>query len=104
MDGLRVEKRTDGAHRVAQLVGTGSPSNVARPASGRSSASIIRIVVDLPAPFGPTKPVTAPGRTEKLRSSTATAAPNRLLIPATSICIRGIVGVAGEARLATLEC
>jgi hypothetical protein len=29
------------------------------------------MVVDLPDPFGPRKPVTTPGRTSKLRSSTA---------------------------------
>jgi uncharacterized protein YcnI len=34
-----------------------------------------RIVVDLPAPFGPRKPVTMPGWTVKLRSSTATLLP-----------------------------
>jgi hypothetical protein len=32
---------------------------------------IMRIVVDLPAPFGPRKPVTVPGRTSKVRPSTA---------------------------------
>jgi hypothetical protein len=32
---------------------------------------MMRIVVDLPAPFGPRKPVTAPGRHVKLTSSTA---------------------------------
>jgi hypothetical protein len=35
----------------------------------------MRIVVDLPAPFGPRKPVTLPGSTSKLRSSTARVAP-----------------------------
>ena len=39
---------------------------------GASRPMIMRIVVDLPAPFGPRKPVTIPGRTVKLRSSTAT--------------------------------
>jgi hypothetical protein len=35
------------------------------------SATIIRMVVDFPAPFGPTKPVTRPSATVKVRSSTA---------------------------------
>ena len=35
----------------------------------------MRIVVDLPAPFGPRNPVTCPGRTVKLMSSTAVFAP-----------------------------
>jgi len=38
---------------------------------GRVRPTIMRIVVDLPEPFGPTKPVTRPGWTEKLRLSTA---------------------------------
>ena len=33
------------------------------------------MVVDLPDPFGPRNPVTMPGRTLKLRSSTARFAP-----------------------------
>jgi hypothetical protein len=44
-----------------------------------------RIVVDLPAPFGPRKPVTFPGWTEKVRPSTASVEPNFLLRPSTSI-------------------
>src|SRR4051794_5760769 len=35
----------------------------------------MRIVVDLPAPFGPRKPVTWPGRTVKLMPSTAVFGP-----------------------------
>ncbi len=33
------------------------------------------MVVDLPAPFGPRKPVTIPGFTENVRSSTALVDP-----------------------------
>ena len=36
---------------------------------------MIRMVVVLPAPFGPRKPVTCPGRTVKLRPSTAVTEP-----------------------------
>ena len=43
------------------------PFTVTLPAVGRSSPSTMRIVVDLPAPFGPRKPVTRPGSTAKLR-------------------------------------
>ena len=43
--------------------------------SGRVSPTIIRMVVDLPAPFGPTKPVTRPAATVKVRSSTAVRSP-----------------------------
>ncbi len=45
------------------------------PAVGRSRPSSRRIVVDLPAPFGPRNPVTTPGRTAKVKSSTAVLAP-----------------------------
>ena len=45
------------------------------PEVGASRPRIIRIVVDLPAPFGPRKPVTCPGRTVKEMSSTATTSP-----------------------------
>src|ERR1051326_2340644 len=38
-----------------------------------------RMVVDLPAPLGPRKPVTRPGCTSKVRSSTAVVRPKRLL-------------------------
>src|SRR5258708_4110868 len=44
-----------------------------------------RIVVDLPAPFGPTKPVTWPGRTVNVIPSSACTAPNRLRSLATSM-------------------
>ncbi len=51
------------------------PLIVTRPAVGRSRPRIMRMVVDLPEPFGPRKPVTAPGRTWKVRSWTAVLAP-----------------------------
>ena len=47
--------------------------------------SSIRSVVVLPAPFGPRKPVIRPGSTSKLRSSTATKEPKRLVSPRISI-------------------
>jgi hypothetical protein len=40
---------------------------------------MIFMVVVLPAPFGPRKPVTWPGRTVKVRSSTAVTGPDRLV-------------------------
>jgi len=45
------------------------------PLVGASNPRIRRIVVDLPAPLGPRKPVTIPGFTWKLRSSTASLSP-----------------------------
>src|SRR6266542_4824581 len=59
---------------------------VASPAVGVTSPSRQRSVVVLPAPFGPRNPVTEPGSTLKLRSSTAlTLPPKTLLRPETSI-------------------
>ena len=45
----------------------------------------MRIVVDLPDPLGPRKPVTVPGRTSKDRSLTATTLPKRFERPRASI-------------------
>ena len=47
----------------------------------------MRIVVDLPAPFGPRKPTTSPRPTVKDTLSTAVKVPKRLVSP--SISIRG---------------
>ena len=56
------------------------------PARGGSSRpAIIRIVAGLPAPFGPRKPVTMPGRTTKSSPSTASFSPYRLVRFSTSI-------------------
>src|SRR3954468_22495296 len=61
------------------------PSSVTEPAVGVTSPSRQRSVVVLPAPFGPRNPVTTPGRTENVRSSSAVTAPNLLVRPTTSI-------------------
>src|SRR5215471_9077972 len=58
---------------------------VAVPDWGRSRPRISRIVVDLPAPFGPRNPVTLPGSTANDRWSTATLCPKRLVRSRTSI-------------------
>ena len=41
----------------------------------------IRIVVVLPAPFGPSRPYTAPRGTVNDRVETATKSPNRFVMP-----------------------
>ena len=61
VDVARVEQRADVAQRLRSERERAAVDG-ARPASGRSRPRIIRIVVDLPAPFGPTNPVTRPGR------------------------------------------
>ena len=55
------------------------------PLPGRVSPTIIRMVVDFPAPFGPTKPVTRPAATSKLMSSTARRLPYCLVSAVTVI-------------------
>ena len=71
--------------RTAQRLGKRSPHTSAWPASGTSRPRITRIVVDFPAPFGPTNPVTCPGWTVNDIPSRATVRPNRFRSPATSI-------------------
>src|SRR6478752_1567419 len=55
------------------------PLTVTEPQVGSSRPRIMRIVVDFPAPFGPRKPVTVPGRTLNVRSETAVVGPYRLV-------------------------
>src|SRR4029077_19103902 len=57
----------------------GRPLTVTEPLVGSSRPRIMRIVVDFPAPFGPRKPVTVPGRTVNVRSETAVVGPYRLV-------------------------
>ena len=45
------------------------------------TAPIIRMVVDLPAPLGPSSPKDSPGGTSKSIPSTAVNSPNRLVRP-----------------------
>jgi hypothetical protein len=57
----------------------GFPLTVTLPAVGWSSPRMSRMVVVFPAPFGPRNPVTMPGRTVNVRSSTAAFPPYRLV-------------------------
>src|SRR5205823_3222166 len=79
-----------------------APLTVTLPEVGRSKPRIIRIVVDLPAPFGPRNPVTCPGRTVKLRSSTASLSPYRLVSPRASIIAGRPFRVPGSCLRTTL--
>src|SRR5262245_41837624 len=64
---------------------TSTPPMKAAPAEGRSRPTIILMVVDLPAPFGPRKPKNSPRRTTRLRPLTATFGPNALVRPQVAI-------------------
>src|SRR6476620_8865498 len=58
------------------------PEMVTLPAVGLVRPTMTRMVVDLPAPFGPRNPVTRPGRAVKVTSSTARVFPYLLVIRA----------------------
>ena len=57
------------------------PATLALPAVGRASPVRIRIVVVLPAPFGPRSPKTDPGRHVEVEAVEREDAPNRLDSP-----------------------
>src|SRR5208283_1659464 len=57
---------------------TSRPVTSAWPEVGRNSPHNMRMVVDLPAPFGPRKPNISPGRASRLMWSTAVKLPKRL--------------------------
>jgi hypothetical protein len=58
---------------------------VTRPLVGGVSPTMTRMVVVLPAPFGPRNPVTVPGWQTKLTLSTAVKSPYFLVSPSTLI-------------------
>jgi hypothetical protein len=68
------------------------PFTSTRPDVGASRPTIMRIVVDLPAPFGPRNPVTVPGRTVKLTPSTAVLDPYLLVTFSATIMLRRYAG------------
>ena len=82
--GLGVQQSAHLPHRGASCW-YDTPLIVAVPLSARARPRINRKVVVLPAPFGPRKPVTTPGWTSKLRSSTAVFWPKRFVRLWTSI-------------------
>ena len=60
-------------------------ATVTRPAVGGRMPAMVRSVVVLPAPLGPTRPRMSPARTSKLRSLTAVRSPYVLENPSTRI-------------------
>src|SRR6188472_781088 len=67
--------------------GTSSPSTEISPAVGVNSPQSMRIVVDLPEPFGPRKPYTCAAGTVRSTWSTATRVLNRLVNPRARIAV-----------------
>src|SRR4051795_11025470 len=73
-------RRTASASRT-----TSWPSTYAVPSSGSISVASIRIVVVLPAPFGPRNPYTVPVGTARSTPQTARVSPNDFARPDASI-------------------
>ena len=59
---------------------TSKPLTMAVPEVGGSSVTSMRISVDFPAPFGPSRPKISPSSTLKLMPFTAVKSPNFLAI------------------------
>ena len=59
---------------------TGSPPTEMPPSVGSSKPAIIRKVVVLPHPLGPSSEKNSPSRISNVRSSTATKSPNRFVM------------------------
>ena len=73
---LKQQGTTPSLARITDPLATGSsPRMVSSPPLGGETQPIMRIVVLLPAPLGPRKPVTSPGRTAKDRPLTAIVPP-----------------------------
>src|SRR5688572_9115056 len=63
---------------------TAAPRTWMVPASGRSMPYAMRMSVDFPAPFSPTKACTVPERTRREADTSACVAPNRLSMPSSA--------------------
>ena len=75
-DHLRALERKGALQRRASAGRTSRALTLTEPPIGFRSVVITRIVVVLPAPFGPSRPNTSPGATSKLTSSTARTGPH----------------------------
>ena len=71
----------EGARRLRLLRDLGGPRTSISPSSGIACAVSSFIVVDLPAPFGPSRPTQVPSGTSRSRWSTAVSVPKRLTTP-----------------------
>src|SRR2546421_2067989 len=66
---------------------TGWPKSSIVPVSGAVMPTIMRIVVVLPAPLGPSSPKMRPARTDRLRSPTAVKSPKRFVTRSSLIVV-----------------
>src|SRR5687767_12758392 len=82
---------------------TSKPPMLTRPEVGGMKPVIMRMVVDLPAPFGPRKPSTSPRSTLKEMPSTARFAPKAFTRLSMRIISAGIWGAAAGFQGCGLE-
>jgi hypothetical protein len=82
--GRRVEQDADAPARVRQ-VAVAPAEDRAWPLSGSERPTSMRMVVVLPAPLGPRKPVTVPGSQRNETSETTVRPPSCLVSPSISI-------------------
>src|SRR5258708_34338114 len=77
------------------------PLMVIRPLVGLSSPAMMRMVVVLPAPFGPRKPGISPGSTERLPPPTAGKGPDGLARAPPAVIASGrlVPGMGGAGGL-----
>src|SRR5260221_5797736 len=86
-------------------VSMSKPTTVPRPPDGSRIPQSIRMVVDLPAPFGPRTPKISPFSTERDTSRTATRDPKRLdrcsawMIGRMASGLSSVVRIDGSVRL-----
>src|SRR4249920_1501143 len=69
-----------------------------RPASGRSRPAIVRSVVVLPAPVGPSRTINSPSAISRDRSWTARTSPKRLVMPESLTSATDLSVVQGAAQ------
>ena len=79
--GGRVEQDADASARASAGRGSARRGSVPWPLSGCERPTSIRIVVVLPAPLGPRKPVTVPGSQRNVTSQTTVRPPSCLVSP-----------------------
>ena len=83
--------------RLADTVVTSAPFSTTRPLSGSSNPAIIRRLVVLPQPEGPSIEKNSPSRISSVTQSTAVWLPKRLLTPSSAIATR--FSIMGESNL-----
>ena len=87
--------------RLGSTEVTSFPCSTIRPSSGTSKPAIIRRVVVLPQPLGPSSEKNSPSPMARFTSRTALALPKRLLTPSSAIATLPSSGMNAESRRAS---